>query len=124
MASPTTSHHPLIPADRVNGTDVFSATGEKLGKIEDIAIDKVSGHVAYAIMSFGGFLGMGERFHPVPWSMLKYDVDKGGYIAPLDEAMIRNAPSFEARELSGWSDLQDRDAIFSYYAPYGAAPFW
>ena len=61
--------HPLIPADRVNGTDVVNQAGEKLGKIEDVAIDKVSGDVAYAILSFGGVLGIGAKYYPVPWKI-------------------------------------------------------
>ena len=70
--------HPLIPADRVNGTDVYNKAGERLGKIEDVAIEKVSGEVAYAILSFGGVLGIGAKFHPVPWKLLKYDEDPQG----------------------------------------------
>ncbi len=120
----TTSSHPLVPADRVNGADVFNTAGDKLGKIEDIAIDKVGGHVAYAILSFGGFLGMGERYHPVPWSVLSYDVDKGGYVVPMDKDQIESAPSFEAKNLSGWNDMNERDNIYGYYSPFGAAPYW
>jgi sporulation protein YlmC with PRC-barrel domain len=116
--------HPLIPADRVNGTDVYSAAGDKLGKIEDIAIDKVSGQVAYAILSFGGFLGMAEQYHPVPWGLLTYDVNKGGYVIPLDKTQLEQAPSFEARDLGGWNDSHARDSIFSYYSPYGVSPYW
>ncbi len=116
--------HPLVSADRVNGTVVYNAAGDRLGKIEDVAIDKVSGHVAYAILSFGGFLGLGDRYHPVPWGLLTYDVDKGGYVVPLDKERVENAPSFEARELGGWNDSHSRDAIFGYYSPYGALPYW
>ncbi len=116
--------HSLIPADRVNGTTVYDTAGQKLGKIEDVAIDKVSGHVAYAILSFGGFLGMGENYYPVPWSVLKYDVDKGGYIVPLDKMSVEKAPSFQPKELGGWNDMHARDDLYAYYAPYGATPFW
>ncbi len=89
-----------------------------------MAIDKISGRVAYAILSFGGFLGMGERYYPVPWGLLSYDVDKGGYLTPLDRSVIDRAPSIEAPELGGWNDLDARDAIFTYYAPFGVAPYW
>lgn len=118
------SGHPLVPADRVNGTAVFDSAGQKLGHVEDIAIDKVSGRVAYAILSFGGFLGVGEHYYPVPWSLLDYDVEKGGYVVPLDKAKVEAAPSFEAKELSGWSDKQARDEIFGYYSAFGVAPYW
>ena len=98
--------HPLIPADRVNGTDVYNAAGDKLGKIEDIAIDKVSGQVAYAILSFGGFLGLDERYHPMPWSLLRYDVDKGGYVVPLDKAQLEGA----MRDQRRYSELVEKSA--------------
>ncbi|MFC3079694.1 PRC-barrel domain-containing protein [Phenylobacterium terrae] len=116
--------HPLIPADRVNGTDVYNTGGEKIGKVEDVAIEKVSGKVAYAIMSFGGFLGIGERYHPIPWSLLRYDVDKRGYVIPCDREALENAPSFDAEELSGWDDGDSRDAIYAHYMRYGVNPYW
>jgi sporulation protein YlmC with PRC-barrel domain len=116
--------HPLIPADRVNGTDVVSKSGEKLGKIEDVAIEKVSGDVAYAILSFGGVLGIGAKYHPVPWKLLKYDPDKRAYVVPLDKDDLRAAPMIDETELSGWNDSQSRDAIYGYYSPYGIGPYW
>jgi len=116
--------HPLIPAGRVNGTDVFNREGEKLGSVEDVAIDKVSGQVAYAIISFGGFLGLGERYHPIPWSLLTYDTDKRGYVIPCGKDQLRDAPSFETDDLSGWDDTDIREGIYGYYGPYGATPYW
>jgi sporulation protein YlmC with PRC-barrel domain len=116
--------HPLIPADRVNGTDVYSKAGERLGKIEDVAIEKVSGAVAYAILSFGGVLGLGSKFHPVPWKLLKYDEDKRAYVIPLKKADLEKAPMIDETELSGWNDELSRDAIYSYYATYGVGPYW
>ncbi len=116
-----TPHHPLIAADRVNGTDVYNASGDKLGKIEDVAIEKVSGEVAYAILSFGGFLGVGSRFHPVPWKLLSYDVEKGGYIIPCSQAQLESAPSIDEQELSGWNDAAAREDIYTYY---GISPYW
>lgn len=119
-----TSEHPLIPAERVNGTTVYGQDGAKVGKIEDIAIDKQSGRVAYAILGFGGVLGLGERYLPLPWSVLTYDTDKNGYVTPLGPEALKEAPSFEPGELSGWSDTHMRDRVFDYYAAYGAAPYW
>ena len=75
----------LIAAEKVNGTNVYNLAGDKLGSIDDIMIDKVSGRAIYAVMSFGGFLGMGEKFHPLPWAKLKYDAQKGGYVVNLDK---------------------------------------
>ena len=68
----------LIAAEKVNGTNVYNPAGDKLGNVEDIMIDKVSGKAIYAVMSFGGFLGIGEKQHPLPWSALTYDETKGG----------------------------------------------
>jgi sporulation protein YlmC with PRC-barrel domain len=70
----------LIAAEKVEGTNVYNLDGEKLGTVDDIMIDKVSGKAIYALMSFGGFLGIGEKYHPLPWSTLKYDESKGGYL--------------------------------------------
>lgn len=116
--------HPLIPADRVNGTDVVNQAGEKLGKIEDVAIEKVSGEVAYAILSFGGLLGIGEKYHPVPWRLLTYDPDKRAYVIPLEKDDLERAPTIDESELSGWSDAGSRDSIYGYYAAYGVGPYW
>ena len=116
--------HPLVPAQRVNGADVFNQAKEKIGKIEDVAIDKRSGKVAYAILSFGGFLGMGEKHQPLPWSVLNYDTDLGGYMVPITEEFLALAPKLEVSELSGWDDTQTRDAFHTYYSPYGARPYW
>ena len=116
--------HPLIPADRVNGTDVVNKAGEKLGKIEDVAIEKVSGDVAYAILSFGGLLGIGAKYHPVPWKLLKYDTEKRAYVIPMDKADLEKAPMIDETELSGWNDELTRDSIYAYYSGYGVGPYW
>ena len=84
----------LIAAEKVEGTSVYNLQGEKLGTVDDIMIDKVSGKAIYALMSFGGFLGIGEKYHPLPWSTLKYDERKGGYIVNLDKRMLENAPTY------------------------------
>ena len=116
--------HPLIPADRVNGTDVVNRAGEKLGKIEDVAIEKVSGEVAYAILSFGGLLGIGSKYHPVPWRLLTYDTDKRAYVIPLEKDDLEKAPTIDEGELSGWNDSASRDSIYGYYSAYGVGPYW
>src|SRR4051794_36640331 len=67
----------LISAEKVSGTDVYNTAGDSLGEVHDVMIDKVSGRVTYAVMSFGGFLGIGQKYHPLPWSSLVYDTDKG-----------------------------------------------
>jgi sporulation protein YlmC with PRC-barrel domain len=80
----------LIAAEKVEGTNVYNLQGEKLGTVDDIMIDKISGRAIYAVMSFGGFLGMGEKQHPLPWSSLKYDERQGGYVVNLDKNMLEN----------------------------------
>ena len=74
----------LIAAGKVAGTPVFNPAGDRLGTIEDLMLDKPSGRVAYAVMRFGGFLGIGEKVHPLPWSVLRYDVAQAGYVVALD----------------------------------------
>ena len=89
----TTTHKATIAAKRVNGTEVYNAAGQHLGEIEDIMIDKPSGEVVYAIMSFGGFLGIGEKYHPLPWQVLNYDTEKDGYVVDLNKEQLTRAPA-------------------------------
>jgi sporulation protein YlmC with PRC-barrel domain len=110
----------VIPAKRVNGTDVYSQRGEHLGEIDDVMIDKRSGEVVYAIMSFGGFLGIGEKYHPLPWQVLTYDTDLSGYVVNVNEAELKKAPYYSRDELSE-SDVTWRDKVFGYYA---MPPYW
>ena len=86
----------LIASDKVEGTAVYDSQGEKLGSIYNFMVDKRLGHVAYAVMSFGGWLGMGERYHPLPWSALTYDTSLGGYRVSVSKDRLKNAPSHEA----------------------------
>ncbi len=94
----------LISSEKVEGTTVYNAAGDELGSIHDLMIDKKSGHVAYAIMSFGGFLGIGDQYHPLPWSVLKYDTGKGGYVVNLDKRQLEGSPAYEADVEPNWAD--------------------
>lgn len=85
----------LISADRVKGTSVYDSEGEKIGSIDSVMLAKKSGKVAYAIMSFGGFLGMGEKYHPLPWHMLDYDTELMGYRVPTAAAALKDAPAYD-----------------------------
>jgi len=117
----------LISADKVEGTTVYNRSGEKLGSVDSVMIDKISGRVAYAVMSFGGFLGIGDRYHPLPWSVLDYDTNMDGYVVDLDKDMLKNAPSYEAGdwESRDWRDLRSSDEwgrkIHDYYH---VPPYW
>jgi hypothetical protein len=103
-ARPTLAHK-LIASDRVEGTSVCAPdTGRSIGRIERLMIDKLSGQVAYAVMTFGGFLGFGERHFPIPWSALRYDQAKGGYVTDITPEQLKDAPSHAADETFDWGD--------------------
>ncbi|AWN46301.1 photosystem reaction center subunit H [Methylobacterium terrae] len=82
----------LIASNKVEGTAVYDRKGEHLGSVYNFMVDKVSGQVAYAVLSFGGFLGFGESHHPVPWKALTYDVRLGGYVIDIDAGTLAEAP--------------------------------
>jgi sporulation protein YlmC with PRC-barrel domain len=111
----------LIASDKVEGTAVMNRKGEKIGEIENVMIAKRSGKVAYAVMSFGGFLGIGERHHPVPWNALAYDTKLGGYVIDADRARLEGAPSYSDNEMPNWEDRQWGQRVHDYY---GARPYW
>jgi sporulation protein YlmC with PRC-barrel domain len=124
---PETTGHPLILSSRVIGTPVFDRAGTRLGHVDDLSIEKVSGRTIYAIMSFGGLLGIGEKFHPVPWSLLEYDVERGGFTVPLEPSALKNAPHYDAAEIRDLGGPEYRiygDTIYGYYGTYGAVPYW
>jgi hypothetical protein len=106
----------LIAADKVKGTNVYNLAGDQLGSVQEIMIDKVSGRVIYAVMSFGGFLGMGEKHHPLPWATLKYDTQKGGYVVNLDKK-LEGAPSYDRGSEFKWTPDYGRKVDSYYKAP-------
>jgi sporulation protein YlmC with PRC-barrel domain len=107
----------LIAADMVKGTNVYNADNEELGTVDDIMIDKISGKAIYAIMSFGGFLGIGEKYHPLPWSTLTYDESKGGYVVNLDRKMLEDAPTYDANHEFEWTPDYGQRVDKYYNAP-------
>ena len=86
----------LIEASRVQGTNVFNAAGEKLGAVHDLMIDKRTGQSIYAVVSFGGFLGLGEDYFPIPWAKLKYDAALSGYVTDITPNVLEGAPAYAA----------------------------
>src|ERR1700738_1690680 len=82
----------LIGSDKVEGTAVYGPDNQKIGSVQRVMIDKMSGKVAYAVISFGGFLGMGEDYYPVPWASLKYDTSLGGYRTGITQDQLQGAP--------------------------------
>ena len=105
----------LISADKVQGTAVYNTAGERLGTIDSIMLNKRSGEVAYAVMSFGGFLGIGERYHPLPWDVLDYDTAQGGYCVNMDKNQLSGAPNYSRDELSSFDFDRRGGEIDSYY---------
>lgn len=108
----------LIASDKVEGTSVYDPSGEKLGSIYNLMVDKRSGKVAYAVMSFGGFLGMGSDYHPLPWDQLTYDRSKGGYVVNLSRDQLEGAPVYSDRVATAWDDPAYSRSIDEYYAPF------
>ena len=84
----------LIASSKVEGTPVFNRAGEQLGTVYNFMVDKISGHVAYVVMSFGGFLGIGESYHPLPWRAMTYDTQLGGYVVDVDRSRLAEAPRY------------------------------
>jgi len=107
--------HTLIASDRVEGTPVRRLSGEKIGIIQRLMIDKVTGNVAYAVLTFGGFLGMGRKHFPVPWTRLKFDPAAETYLLDLTDEEVRHAPTFEEDVEFDWGDRRHETAIHNYY---------
>jgi len=123
MQSETLTHqsHSLIASDRVEGTPVRRSDGQKIGTIERLMIDKISGNVAYAVLSFGGFLGMGQKHAPIPWAKLSYDPALAAYHLDLSDDELRGAPAVAAGEEFDWGDRSREVTIHNYYR---VPPYW
>ncbi len=104
----------IISSDRVDGTTVYNDAGEKLGSIDSLMIDKRTGHVRYAVMEFGGFLGMGTDRYPLPWGMLKYDTRLDGYVVPVSKAQLEGAPRYAEAEVPDY-DTAYGQRVNSFY---------
>lgn len=111
----------LIGSDRVEGTAVYNRQKEHLGSVHNLMIDKYTGQVAYAVMSFGGFLGMGESYHPLPWRVLKYDATQGGFVIDFDKKRLETAPTYKASNAPNWSDRTYGSRVDEYY---GVPTYW
>jgi hypothetical protein len=117
----TATVHPnrqLISSEDVENTAVFDLKGSKIGEIDHLMIDKITGRVGYAVMSFGGFLGLGHSHYPLPWAALKYNSKLGGYETGVTEAQLKDAPSFSD---DSWSDRNWETQTHKYYNVH---PYW
>lgn len=103
----------LIASDKVEGTAVYDLSGERLGTINNFMVDKRSGQSKYAVMQFGGFLGIGSDYYPIPWDMLDYDVNQSGYIVDLDQDKLNDAPRYQSQE-PDYNEAYDRQ-VYSHY---------
>ncbi|WP_420393125.1 PRC-barrel domain-containing protein [Acuticoccus sp.] len=107
--------HSNIRASRVNGTTVYNTAGEQLGTVEDVVIGKRDGKVKYAIMSFGGFLGIGEEYHPLPWDTLDYDTQKDGYTVSVTREQLEGGPRYDTSNEPDWEDEAYHRSLYSHY---------
>lgn len=104
----------MISSEKVDGTSVYDHNGDKIGSVHHLMIGKQDGKVRYAVISFGGFLGMGEKYHPLPWDMLTYGIDHDGYMVNFDKDTLKDAPS----HLIGQEPTYDRaydERVTTYY---------
>jgi sporulation protein YlmC with PRC-barrel domain len=116
-----TGHTTAIRAAKAIGTNVYDLKGDKIGEVKDIVLEKTSNNILFAVVSFGGVLGMGETYHPVPWSELDYDPDRGGYTVSFTAEQLKNAPSDSIDALTKGDGVTFRDRAFTHY---GTKPYW
>ena len=110
----------LIGSDKVEGTAVYGADSKKIGKVERVMIDKISGKVAYAVLTFGGFMGIGEDYYPLPWASLKYDTKLEGYVTGITEQQLKGAPKYSKAQNWDWNNPANDQKVHSYYN----TPLW
>jgi hypothetical protein len=113
--------HPFIESDRVEGTVVYDVLGDHIGTIERLMIDKVSGQVAYVVMSFSGLLGSGKGSHALPWGKLKFDAKLRGYRIDINKSELSEAPSFAQGDTFDWSNREQEQELHDYYR---IPPYW
>jgi len=114
-------HTSAICAKKVLGTAVEDTTGKKIGEIEDIVLDKESNNIMFAVVGFGGFLGIGEKYHPLPWSMLDYNPEDNSYVVSVTKEQLQSAPADSIEALTQDDGLAFRDSAYNYYR---AEKYW
>jgi sporulation protein YlmC with PRC-barrel domain len=108
----------LIASDKVEGTAIYDRSGTHLGAVENVMIDKFSGNVTYVVVSFGGFLGIGAHYYPLPWRKLTYDRGLGGYVVDITKSQLERAPHYAADEMP-WTNPGYGRSVYDYYdVPY------
>lgn len=114
-------HTSVIAASRVIGTAVYNMAGEKIGRVEEVMLDKTSNNILFAVLGFGGVLGLGERYHAVPWAALDYDEGRGGYVVPFSREQLEAAPAHRIEDLTSGDGKVARDESYEYYK---VDPYW
>jgi sporulation protein YlmC with PRC-barrel domain len=110
-------HTEVIRAKKVIGTNVKNSAGQKIGTVEDIVLDKLSNNIVYAVVGFGGFLGMNEKYHPVPWSALDYVESEDSYVVPFTKEQLQAAPADSLEQLTKADGVGSyRDRVSDYYS--------
>jgi len=110
----------LISSDKVDGTVVYSRDGERLGSVKSFMVDKRSGKAEYAVLQFGGLFGIGSDYYPIPWEMLAYDVDRGGYVVDIAKERLEQAPRYATEQDQNYDELYGRQ-VSGYWGV--SAPF-
>lgn len=117
---PTLSGHTTaIRGTRVIGADVCNSEGEKIGRVEDLVLDKTDNRIMFAVVGFGGLMGVGEKFHPIPWAVLDFSPEHNAYVVPYTKEQLESAPSDTIEELTRDDGHAIRDHVFSYYSVEG-----
>jgi sporulation protein YlmC with PRC-barrel domain len=116
-----TAFRRTLSAASLNGAPVYNRAGEKLGKVEELMIDVLTGRVTYAVLSFGGVLGIGDKLFAIPWTSLTVDEAQKRIVFDIDKALLENAPGFDKEH---WPDLGDLEYANKIYLHYGATPYW
>jgi len=114
-------HTNAITASKVIGTAVYNTQGDRIGSIEDVMLEKMSNGIMFAVIGFGGFLGIGEKYHAIPWSSLDYSDERGGYVVPYSKQQLEAAPSYSINDLTRDGGTAARNASYDYYQ---VDPYW
>ncbi|WP_394885783.1 PRC-barrel domain-containing protein (plasmid) [Mesorhizobium sp. AaZ16] len=112
--------HDLIASDMVVGTNVYDIQGNHIGRVERLILEKRGGRVSYAVLSFGGFLGIGDDYYPLPWQKLDYDENLGGFRIDLTKEQVEGAPHYAREQDFDW-DAESGRRVYDYY---GVRPYW
>jgi sporulation protein YlmC with PRC-barrel domain len=111
----SSGHTSAIRVSKVLGTNVQDPSGHKIGEVKDIVVDKESNNIMFAVLSFGGILGVGEKYHPIPWASLDYDESRNAYVVNYSKEQLQAAPVGSVEELTRNDGLDFRDRTYAYY---------